>query len=298
MKLKSIFLFLDFSRKNFKTFPLSNFPTLSSLRFDALKRVEKVENDFLSMKNFSKASPQLLNLGKPPRTQFFIGKRRKNKNYTRERIKSSSSDWFDSLLPWAAPSNFVVIVSTEYILLHDSLECCKKMLCNAPGGGDTNVRVKERERKILYISQWNLSLSFTVSSSLSPIMLLLIAFSFYSRSNVCCFFVLFYAVYACMLLCIHVTSWQREQSLSHLSVCVSFFWALRRWCCFPSRFCVCRNIKRNFYFGATFESVHERSLLIARKLIASICHILVLGSEQNLRNIFFYFCKLKKKEKK
>lgn len=130
-------------------------------------------------------------------------------------------------------------------------------------------REKKREREILYISQLNLIFWIHHPSLMLPLPL--------DTASYCLFalqqkrrMLFFHAVcvYAAALYPCYIMT-KRTESLSLVCLCL-FLRALRR--CFFFLFAFVFVEKKKFYFGATFESVQERSLLIARKLIASICH--------------------------
>lgn len=89
-----------------------------------------------------------------------------------------------------------------------------------------------------------------------------------------------HVIYACMLLLhSHVTWWNRRLDLSRSSFCL-FLRVFRRCFFFPSRFCVCWTKKMRFRANIWVSKRLVHSLLIARKLIASICRNIVVGLEK------------------
>lgn len=109
-----------------------------------------------------------------------------------------------------------------------------------------------------------------------------------------CLFALQQPMYAMLLcwLCVYAPfpcyMAQRTEFLSHIVCWCLFSRVFRRWC-----FCVWRGVKKIF-FGANVR-VSKRlvhSLLIARKLIASICRIVKSETEKYLRKIIFIFNQL------
>lgn len=150
-------------------------------------------------------------------------------NCARERIKSSSSDWFDSLfcLELRLRIFVVFVIVALNISLHDSLECCKCWCCASSGG-------VEREKSSLQHAAQHFFIFWSYHPSLisppPPLSSLLIAFSRYSNKEC-----MLFSYCVCCSAPYYMT--QRTESLSLMcaTVCVClclFLWVFRRWCCF------------------------------------------------------------------
>lgn len=120
----------------------------------------------------------------------------------REKMKSSSSssDWFESLLPWAAPCCCKPFISRSTVLRSD-VKCCAML-----GGVDRIAKEKKRERKILYTQQVSTKL-LSLSTSLSP---------FWRVTAARIYAAMYAASFPCFTL-------PRSKSLSLPCICVSFY---------------------------------------------------------------------------